>query len=179
MMDVEPLSIPTYIQVLAEYYPQLSVFAEGDGSSYETLQSPDSLPTQEELDAKILQLVRKRMWQAIQAKRDYWQHAGVKVGSNWFHSDASSRIQQISLVMMGANMPQGIMWKTMQGTFVQMTPQLAGQIFQAIAVSDQTIYARAEYHRQNMILSSDPANYDYSAGWPMIYEESPEAAAAT
>lgn len=176
MIVTEPISIPTYIQILAEYYPEIGVMAEGDGSAYETLQSTEALPSTEELDAKILQSVRKRVWQNIQIARDHYQHAGIKVGTDWFHSDESSRIQQISLVMMGANLPTGIMWKTMQGTFVQMTPTLASQIFQATAISDQIIYARAEAHRQSMILSSNPANYDYSSGWPLTYEDSPEAA---
>ena len=72
--------------------------------------------------------------QLHQSERDRRKHdGGYKVGTNWFHSDDTSRIQQIALTIMGANMPANIMWKTMSGSFVLMTPTLAGQIFQAAA----------------------------------------------
>lgn len=172
-----PLDYPTYIAVLAEYYPEIGVSAIGGGDVYEDLQSDQELPPKEELDVKILYLLRTRIWRNIQEIRDFRKGAGVKVGSNWFHSDDPSRIQQLALTMMGQNMPADIMWKTMQGTFVQMTPELASQIFQATVASDKTIFGVAEFHRQNMVLSEDPVNYDYTTGWPMIYMESPEAEA--
>jgi len=173
---------PSYVEIMSEYWPEIQVSAQGDGFDYNSLQALDpeqTLPTQEQLDEKAVYITRKAMWKEIQEKRDFRKGAGIKIGANWFHSDDTSRIQQLALTMMGANMPAGIMWKTMQGTFVQMTPQLAGQIFQTIAASDQAVYARAEYHRQHMILDDPlhPENYDYSGGWPMIYSESPEAAA--
>jgi hypothetical protein len=93
------------------------------------------------------------------------------VGTNWYHSDDTSRIQQIGLVMLGANMPNNIMWKTMLGDFVLMTPTLASQIFQAAMVSDMTIFTVAEQKRQAMLALSDPRNYSWDTGWPPIYGE--------
>jgi hypothetical protein len=104
--------------------------------------------------------------EAIKAHRDRLTQGGVKVGSNWFHSDTFSRTQQLGLVMMGANMPAGIQWKTMDATFVEMTPALAGQIFQATATSDSTLFAIAEAKRVAMLALDDPSTYDVSAGWP-------------
>lgn len=175
-LEIPAVDAPTYIQILAQNYPEIGVSATGAGTVYEELVSDGPLPTKQKLDEEILYATRISAWKAIQAVRDYRKAGGVKISGNWFHSDDTSRIQQIALVMMGANMPSNIMWKTMQGTFVQMTPTLAGQIFQAIAASDQTIYGRAEYHRQNMIMSPNPATYDFTTGWPMMYEESPERA---
>jgi hypothetical protein len=54
----------------------------------------------------------------------------------------------------------------MDGTFVNMTPTLAQQIFNATAVSDTSIFAAAEVHKANMLASDDPQNYDFSTGWP-------------
>jgi hypothetical protein len=71
------------------------------------------------------------VWRLIQAERDRRRANGVRVGANWYHSDDTSRIQQLGLLLMGANMPPGIMWKTMSNTFIEMTPILAQQIFQA------------------------------------------------
>jgi len=170
---------PSYIDILTEYYPEMSVQSLGDPNDYNSLTALDGavLPTKEELDAKVIYYLRKAVWKEIMDMRDARRQGGIKIGANWFHSDDTSRIQQIALVVMGAGMPAGIMWKTMQGTFVPMTPTLAGQIFQTIAGSDKYVYAVAENHRQNMILSETPESYDYSTGWPMVYSESPEAAA--
>ena len=112
-----------------------------------------------------------KVWDSIQAERDRRKEGGVKVGAKWFHSDDGSRIQQMGLVMMGASLPVDLQWKTMDGSFITMTPALAQQVFAAVAASDQAIFAVAEQHRVAMEASADPASYDFSAGWPKIYGE--------
>lgn len=111
------------------------------------------------------------IWTQIKAERDRRNHAGYKVGTKWFHSDADSRIQQLGLVMMGANIPAGLQWKTMDGSFVAMTTTLAQQVFAAAAASDQAIFAAAETHKAAMEASADPASYDFSTGWPLVFGE--------
>jgi hypothetical protein len=132
-------------------------------------------PTREEYAAIQKENNQKEMWRQIQAFRDERvSTGGVFVAGKWFHSDSTSRIQQLGLVMMGQNMPSNLMWKTMDGTFVQMTPELAQQIFQASAASDMTNFAIAEQHRQQMLLSDDPLNYDFrntAPQWPPIFGE--------
>lgn len=113
----------------------------------------------------------EQIWPQIKAERDRRKSLGVLADGSWFHSDADSRIQQMALVMMGGTMPAGIQWKTMSGTFVEMTPTLVGQIFAATAALDQAIFATAEDHRASMEASSAPADYDFSGGWPAIFEE--------
>lgn len=110
-------------------------------------------------------------WSQIKAERDRRKVGGVNVGDHWFHNDDASRIQHMSLVMMGANIPADLRWKTMGGTFVSMTPTLASSIFNAIATNDQAVFANAERHRLLMEASIDPSSYDYSSGWPAIYGE--------
>lgn len=110
-------------------------------------------------------------WEAIKAERNRRKAGGVKVGAKWFHSDDGSRIQQMGLVMMGANIPTNLQWKTMDGSFITMTQTLASQVFQAVAASDQAIFTVAEQHKAAMEASADPASYDYSTGWPKIYGE--------
>lgn len=117
-------------------------------------------------------VVKSRKWDTIKAERDRRKsQGGVKVGTKWFHSDDASRIQQIGLVMMGASIPSNLEWKTMDGSFVTMTQTLAGQIFQASAANDMTIFAAAEAHRVAMEASADPASYDFSTGWPKAFGE--------
>lgn len=110
-------------------------------------------------------------WGNIKAERDRRKAGGVKVGAKWFHSDDASRIQQLALVMMGAGLPAGLQWKTMDGSFITMTPALAQQVFTGQAASDQTIFAVAEAHRVAMEASADPAAYDHSTGWPKVFGE--------
>lgn len=115
--------------------------------------------------------IKATKWIAIKAERDRRKAGGVKVGAKWFHSDDASRIQQMGLVIMGANLPANLQWKTMDGSFITMTQTLAQQVFTAQASSDQTIFAAAETHRVAVEASADPATYDYSTGWPKIFGE--------
>lgn len=103
-------------------------------------------------------------WQRIKAKRDdLTDNGGCLVDGKWFHSDAKSKRQQIALVIMGASIPAGLMWKTMDGSFVAMTQALAGQVFSAQTAREQSIFAHAE------ALNADP-EADIDAGWPARYE---------
>ena len=129
-------------------------------------------PTVDAYNALILTQTQNNLWLQIQAERDRRKlNGGYKVGTYWYHSDNTSRIQQIGLVMMGASMPSNILWKTMSGDFVPMTPTLAGQIFQAAATSDMTLFAIAEAKKTAMLASSTPQTYDYMSGWPKCYGE--------
>lgn len=115
-------------------------------------------------------------WERIKAERDRRKVLGVKVGAHWYHSDADSRIQQLSLFVMGASVPP-VQWKTLTlsppPVFVTMTQAIAGGIFQNTAASDAAVFAAAEAHRIAMEASSTPESYDYSGGWPASIEDTP------
>lgn len=116
--------------------------------------------------------VKSDKWEEIKAERDRrTEQGGYKVGTKWFHSDQKSRSQQLGLVLLGANIPANLQWKTMDGSFVTMTAALAQQLLAAAAASDQAIFAAAEAHRQAMEASADPAAYDFSTGWPKVFGE--------
>lgn len=102
----------------------------------------------------------------IKAERDRRKGLGCLVGADRFHSDDASRIQQLGLVMMGAAMPAGIKWKVLGGGFVEMTPALAAQLFNAQAQRDMSLFAAAEQHIAAASAAVDPLAYDYSSGWP-------------
>lgn len=121
-----------------------------------------------------LAAARAAKWEAIKVERDRRKVLGVKVGEHWFHSDADSRIQQISLFVMGASVPP-VQWKTLTTTpppvFVTMTQSIAAGIFQATAASDAAVFAAAEVHRVAMEDSDTPETYDISSGWPTSIED--------
>lgn len=132
-------------------------------------------PLSEQQVAANYAAAREAAWSRIKAERDRRKFAGVQVGRHWFHSDDSSRIQQLALVMMGASIPAGLQWKTLTlsppPVFVTMTPGLASVIFQATAASDAAIFAAAEAHRVAMESSDDPQGYDCSSDWPDTIED--------
>ena len=133
-----------------------------------------ALPAEEATANQAAARVAK--WEAIMAERDRRKALGVKVGDHWYHSDADSRIQQISLFVMGASVPP-IQWKTLTTTpppvFVTMTQTIAAGIFQNTAASDAAIFAAAETHRIAMEASPTPETYDFTGGWPASIEDTP------
>lgn len=126
---------------------------------------------------------RATAWEAIKTERDRRAAMGVKVGSNWFHSDQKSRTQQLGLVLLGQNIPANLQWKTLTYSpppvFVAMTPALAVSIVQATAASDTSVFTAAEVHRMVMEASANPEQHDYSVGWPTSFEEEANAAGFT
>ena len=113
---------------------------------------------------------KRSQWLAIKAKRDSLSDTGgYLVGTKWFHSDGKSKTQQLGLVLMGASVPAGLQWKTLDGTFVTMTQTLAGQVFAAAAAQDMALFAVAEQHNAAMEASATPDTYDFSGGWPATF----------
>ena len=136
---------------------------EGIGWSYDghtfTAPAPD------------LTALRAAHWDAIKVERDKRiQTGGYHAAGKWFHSDTFSRTQQMGLVMMGANIPAGLQWKTMDGSFVTMTQTLAGQVFAAAAASDAAMFSHAEQIKA--VMEADPVNFSLaSQTWPAVFGE--------
>lgn len=105
----------------------------------------------------------------IKASRDQRKDGGTLVAGKWFHSDGPSRIQQLALVVMGSNVP-AVQWKSMDGSFITMTPAIAMGIFQATAVLDTTLFANAEAHLAAVSASTEPETHDWSTGWPEHFQ---------
>ena len=163
----------SYIEVLSQFFPTVGATAIGSAYEYEDLVhvNGDPIPTKATLDPYLIKTLQNAKWKEIQAYRDVRKTMGTLVGAKWYNSDDFSRIQQLGLVMMGANMPANIMWKTMDSSFILMTPQLAQQIFFAVASQDMANFAVAEYHRAIMMTVANPDIYDFSTGWPKVYGE--------
>lgn len=163
----------TYVEIIALHYPTTNVWTVNDGLLYSDLRfgDPANAPSQQTLDTFIRENSKEKAWRLIQAERDRRKSGGVTVNGFWFHSDDASRIQYIALMMLGQNMPQTIMWKTMSGAFVLMTPTLVASIFNAVMLNDQLNFANAEQHRFAMYNSPAPLAYNYTSGWTTIYGE--------
>lgn len=115
-------------------------------------------------EPKSAEQVAAIRWERLKQIRDeLTEHGGCLVQGKWFHTDVRSKQQQIALVMMGASIPAGLQWKTMDGSFIAMSQALAAELFQAQAAREQAIFATAEAKR----LDNSPL-YD---GWPARYME--------
>lgn len=123
------------------------------------------------LDEEALTTIRLSLGGQIKARRDSRKEGGVKVSGKWFHTDAPSRVQHLGLRMLGNSIPPGLLWKTMDGSFVEMTPALSAGIFIAVLTQDTQIFAVAEQHRAAVYASEDPFSYDFTPGWPPIFGE--------
>lgn len=126
---------------------------------------------------------KETQWEYIKAERDRRKTGGFKVGTLWFHSDVDSRIQHLGLkdkardlIAAGGAMTdnlvilgQPVRWKTMDGSFTNVTAQLAFDIVAAAGDLDAQLFAVAETHRAAMAAAADPAAYDFSTGWPETF----------
>ena len=125
--------------------------------------------------------------EAIKVHRTALKFSGVYVASvgKWFHSDAAeSRVQLMGLkdlardtLAAGGSMNsvlqklgQDVYWKTMDGSFVPMTCQLAFDVVAAVGDLDAMCHGVAEQHRAAMLAAPDPLAYDWRTGWPAVYE---------
>lgn len=158
-----------------------------DDESFEHFLPADCIKVTDEeaasMQAPTVDQIKSSMWEQIKRKRDTIKNGGVKVGTYWFHSDADSRIQHLGLkdkardlLAAGGAMTddltilgQQVRWKTMDGSFVTITAQLAFDIVAAVGDLDARLFAVAEQHRAAMEAAADPASYDFSVGWPETF----------
>ncbi len=123
-------------------------------------------------EPKDLKGIRDRLWEKIKNRRDEVKNnGGCLVQGKWYHTDTDSKQQQIALVIMGANIPANLQWKTLDGSFVTMTQALAGELFAAQVMLEQVIFGVAESKRAaiaNMTIEQLEA-YDVLDGFPQEY----------
>lgn len=123
-----------------------------------------------------LKSLRDTLISDIKAERDRrTQQGGYSVdteqGKKWFHSDTFSRSQQLGLLTLGVNIPTNLSWKTMDGSFVLMTPELAGLVFSAATLSDVSVFAHAEALINQVKTAEDPQSVDIKVGWPVCFTD--------
>lgn len=122
--------------------------------------------------ATPLAQLQAQAWAAIQVERDRrTQSGGFMVRGYWFHSDTFSRTQFLGMMLAGNNLPTGIQWKTMDGRFVAMTPELAQEVFMAASASDPLVFAAAERHKALMQSAQNPLAYDFRHDWPVCFSD--------
>ncbi|WP_245636570.1 DUF4376 domain-containing protein [Eikenella longinqua] len=124
-----------------------------------------------ECAARLKAEQQAEMWERIKAKRaDNLRH-GVYIQSvgKWFHTDDNSRTQYLALAVR-TKLPENLLWKTMDNSFLPMTKELLGELLDQMMVDEQADFANAEKHRAAMLQADKPLEYDYSGGWTANFE---------
>ena len=118
---------------------------------------------------------QEEMWARIKQKRHDNLRGGVYVKSigKWLHSDDESRAQYTFMRTMPA-LPEKMVWKTMDNTFVPMTKALLDELSLQLLADEQADFANAERHRAAMLKADNPLDYDYSGGWTANYATATE-----
>lgn len=163
-------------QIISIPMPEFILLAQDGPAVFEGAGEPAEVVTDVVIEAQSvksaavrLQSRRDAVWERVKQERQRRRQSGVTAAGHWFHSDDTSRIQQLGLVMMGANIPAGLMWRTMDNGEVEMTQTLAMQIFQATAASDAAHFQVAKDIRAVIDASDNPESVDITAGWPASY----------
>jgi hypothetical protein len=146
-------------------------------------QWPADVPMSEELRATIeatpevisKEQAQTEQWARIVAIRDAKISGGVKVQGMWFHTDTTSLIQYLALLAAGDAIPKNIRWKTMDGSFIDVTPNLVRAVYSSAIISNNAIFQHAETLRAELMLAKDPAAFDIKARWPVVYADTVKA----
>ncbi|MDU1346561.1 MAG: DUF4376 domain-containing protein [Eikenella corrodens] len=132
-----------------------------------------------ECAARLKAEQQEEMWERIKAKRyDNLRH-GVYIKSvgKWFQTDNATRLQYLALALesITGGFKKPINWKTMDNSFLMLTPELLREIMQAMHDDEQADFINAERHKAAMLQAEHPLEYDYSDGWTANFDEKPAA----
>ena len=119
-----------------------------------------------EANAAVKAEQQAEMWERIKAKRAQSCHAGIYINSikKWMHSDLDSR-QQYTFLRTLDKLPEDLVWKTLDNSFVPMTRALLDELSLKLIADEQHDFQNAERHKAAMLKAENPLEYDYSSGW--------------
>ena len=128
-----------------------------------------------ECAARLKAEQQDEMWERIKAKRyDNLRH-GVYIKSvgKWFQTDDATRMQYLALALesVTGGFKKPINWKTMDNSFLMLTPELLREIMQTMHDDEEADFINAEKHKAAMLKAENPLKYDYSDGWTANYEQ--------
>ncbi len=128
-----------------------------------------------ECAARLKAEQQEEMWERIKDKRyDNLRH-GVYAKSvgKWFQTDDATRLQYLALALesVTGGFKKPINWKTMDNSFLMLTPELLREIMQTMHDDEEADFINAEKHKAAMLKAENPLKYDYSDGWTANYEQ--------
>ena len=127
-----------------------------------------------QLERLNLEAIYKEKWEKIKEIRTFKMNDGVLIQSigKWFHTDLYSKQQIQSLVVANIiGIYKTTAWKTMDNTYVQLTPMLLLQVFGAMLENESRLFDIGKLHYESLYTSNDPVNYDPASQWPTTFSD--------
>ena len=127
-----------------------------------------------QLERLNLEKVYEKKWEEIKEIRTFKMNDGVFLQSigKWFHTDLYSKQQIQSLVVANIiGVYKTAAWKTLDNTYVQLTPMLLLQVFGAMLENESRLFAIGKLHYESLYTSNDPVNYDPASQWPTTFSD--------
>ena len=127
-----------------------------------------------QLERLNLEKIYKEKWEQIKEIRTFKMNDGVLLQSigKWFHTDPDSKQQIHAMVTSNViGMYKTTAWKTLDNTYVQLTPLLLLQVFGAMLENEARLFEIGKLHYGMLHTSQDPANYDPTSQWPTTFSD--------
>ena len=127
-----------------------------------------------QLERLNLEKIYEEKWDQIKAVRTFKMNDGVLIQSigKWFHTDLYSKQQIQALVVANIiGIYKTTAWKTLDNTYVQLTPMLLLQVFGAMLENESRLFDIGKLHYESLYTSSDPANYGPTSQWPTTFSD--------
>ena len=127
-----------------------------------------------QLERLNLEKIYEEKWEKIKEIRTFKMGDGVLIQSigKWFHTDLYSKQQIQALVVTNLiGIYKTTAWKTLDNTYVQLTPMLLLQVFGAMLENESRLFDIGKLHYESLYTSSDPVNYDPASQWPTTFSD--------
>ena len=127
-----------------------------------------------QLERLNLEAIYAEKWEQIKEVRTFKMGDGVLLQSvgKWFHTDLHSKQQIQALVVANLiGIYKTTAWKTLDNTYVQLTPMLLLQVFGAMLENESRLFDIGKLHYESLYTSSDPVNYDPASQWPTTFSD--------
>ena len=127
-----------------------------------------------QLERLNLEKIYEEKWEKIKEIRTFKMSDGVLIQSigKWFHTDLYSKQQIQALVVTNLiGIYKTTAWKTLDNTYVQLTPMLLLQVFGAMLENESRLFDIGKLHYESLYTSSDPVNYDPASQWPTTFSD--------
>ena len=127
-----------------------------------------------QLERLNLEAIYAEKWEQIKEVRTFKMGDGVLLQSvgKWFHTDLYSKQQIQALVVANLiGIYKTTAWKTLDNTYVQLTPMLLLQVFGAMLENESRLFDIGKLHYESLYTSSDPVNYDPASQWPTTFSD--------
>ena len=116
---------------------------------------------------------KKGLWEKVKEERETKLVSGCYVPSiqKWFHTDMVSQMSYTRALEFFNLNPEAnpVMWKTMDGTFVEINKDKLVEIISAIFINSQEIFKTAEIHKSKIKALTSLDSYDVKANWPSSF----------